>query len=170
VASNLTVGVIAGGALIAGALIGGASQVLVSWSQHRHDREEQRLLHLHDREERRRLAKANVYREVLRHLYSLPGLYIEATPLKRMDWEKLVADWGCMFDLLKADLSMFAPPEIRGLADDVRPALAMMSNASDDEPVGSSPDVENVRKRFALHVQPVIQRLADAMATDADVR
>ena len=44
-----------------------------------------------------------------------------------------------------------------------------MNDARNDEP-GPRPDVENVRKRFGVHVQPAIQRLADAMAKDADVR
>ena len=68
--SNLVAALIGAGGLIAGAAIGGVAQVEVLRRQHAHDRDEQR-----------NLAKAGVYRELLRHLFSIPAVIREATLL-----------------------------------------------------------------------------------------
>ena len=60
---------------------------------------------------------------MLKHLYRVPALNIEATALKRTDWEKQVADWGYKWELLRADLSLFAPKQVRERPNEVRDAI-----------------------------------------------
>ncbi len=116
--TNLTLAVVAAAAVVAGALIGGGAQAWVSASQH-----------THDRENARRLAKTEVYSEVCGRGVLVPALMTEGATLTPAEAEKVVGNWGARFDLLRADLSLFAPPEVRGLANDIRPALAKMRDA-----------------------------------------
>ncbi len=111
-------------------------------------------------ESQRRL-HAEAYREVPR-LYLTPGTVLGAIALGQAA-EKVDEEWSNEFDLLRADQSMYAPPDARQLANKVQDAYRTMV-----EDVSTS--LATFRAQFNEYVQPAIQRLADAMAHDADVR
>ncbi len=75
---------------------------------------------------------------------------------------------------------MFAPPEVREAAQDVREGLKQLTDAAnaalkaDEAEEGTEVPPESAflraRQQFDEFVQPKIQRLADVMAHDADLR
>ena len=74
---------------------------------------------------------------------------------------------------------MFAPPEVREAAQDVREGLRLTDAANaalkaDEAEEGTEVPPESAflraRQQFDEFVQPKIQRLADVMAHDADLR
>jgi hypothetical protein len=154
VASNETVGLIAAGAVIGGALLGGCAQAFVSWREHVHERKER---------------KANAYRDALRHLYALPGTFVEALALDPDEQETRLHEYYHQQDLVQSELSLVAPPAIRKImSQDLREAMEAWQEASKTKRSG---DVRlRLRKDFFDNVEPTLQRLADAMARDTDVR
>jgi hypothetical protein len=161
VASNETVGLIAAGAVIGGAFLGGVSQAIVAWRQHVHERNDR---------------KAVAYRDALRHLYAVPARLVEALPLDPGEQQARMQDYWHQYDQLRSDLSLFAPKAIRDIIDrDLRKAMeswAEAGRAFAEAGTEKRPgDVRiQMRQDFADHVQPVLQRLADEMARDANTR
>lgn len=160
VASNLTIALIAGGAVLGGATLGGAAQVVVSWRQRRHEREE-----------RRRSLRLTTYRALLHHFAGMVSLINEGIIQDDAGAAALLRKWTADYDLLRADVVLVGPAHVRELADEVQEAFGRMADSGDAEArrEGEGADAWT-RRRFEEHVWPAIKRLADTMAADIDLR